>query len=120
MLPGRREGWPGLGALARGLRLAEAQPGAPQGPGAGDSPGAPLLGYCQVSGPGTGRCFQRECCRIPWGMVPLWRRAVPPGVLRTARVQQRLGALGPSAVAPVHKSKLSPTVWKLGLVLSVL
>lgn len=35
MLPGCREGGPGLRALAGGLRLAEAHPGAPQGPGAG-------------------------------------------------------------------------------------
>lgn len=41
------------------------------GPGVGGSPGVPLPRHCQTSGPGTGRCFQGEGCRITQAVLPL-------------------------------------------------
>lgn len=87
--PGCREGWPGLRALAGELMLAETHPGAPQGPGTGGLARGSAARLLRSLRSWSGRCFRRKCCRIPQGVVPLWRRAVPPGVMRTARVQRR-------------------------------
>lgn len=120
LLPGRGEGWPGLRALAGGLRLSEAQPGAPQGPGAGGSAGlrCPVTSRSLVPVPGG--VSRENAVEFPRDWFRFGEERYRPGYC-DSWVLRRLGALGPSlSLLCVIPSCLPPSGAGIGVKCAVI
>lgn len=124
MLPVRREGWPGParpGGAGRGLRLAGAQAGAPQGPGGGELGRGCAAPFVPGPRPRCRAVFLQGMLFSAVGSGSALAESAAARAVENGSGAAAWGALGPSAAAPVHKSKfINATAWKPGRVFSVL